>query len=299
MDAPPADLRHALAVASVRARPGFFRAHLDGTWSFRHPSGGVLTSVALAAMRAALGRDELVPASATATFCSAIPEGPVDVGVTILRAGRTAAQVRAHLRSVAETSAGAAEPAPDEAGLEVLATFVLPRELAEAEAVCWVPYPDELPAWESCPAHAPSLDGVVPPPFYRNLVVRRVLGNVWWSKSWAPAEPRVARYYEYRVPPLVGGALDPLALPPIADTMATAVHQGVGSRQPPMIFPSLDLTLHFVAPTGLTTEPVLVDARGTAIFGGTASASANLWQGRRLVMVATQTMTLRTLKATR
>lgn len=296
MDASPADLRHALAVEPVRARPGLFRGHLDGAWSFRHPSGGVLTSVALAAMRRALGRDELVPASATATFCSAIPAGPLEVEVTILRAGRTAAQVRAHLRSLSEASANVS---PDEAGLEVVATFVLPRELSEAESTSWLPYPDELPPRESCPTHDPSLDGVAPPPFYRNLVVNRALGDVWWAKAWAPAEPRVARYYQYRVPPLVGGALDPLALPPIADTMATAVHQGVGSKQPPMIFPSLDLTLHFVATNGLSTEPVLVDARGTAIFGGTASASANLWQGRRLVMVATQTMTLRTLKATR
>lgn len=293
MDVPPADLRHALDVESVRGRPGLFRGHLDGAWSFRHPSGGVLTSVALAAMRKALGRDELMPASATATFCSAVPEGRLEVEVVILRAGRTAAQVRAQVRSVSN------EGQPGEVGFEVGATFVLPRELAEAETTSWLPYPDELPPRESCPTHDPSLDGVAPPPFYRNLVVHRALGDVWWSKTWAPAHPRVARYYEYRVPPLLGGALDPLALPPIADTMASAVHQGVGSKQPPMIFPSLDLTLHFVATDGLTTEPVLVDARGTAIFGGTASASANLWQGRRLVMVATQTMTLRTLKATR
>jgi hypothetical protein len=107
----------------------------------------------------------------------------------------------------------------------------------------------------------------------------------------------VARYYDYLVPPLIDGALDVLALPPIADTMASAVHQGVGSKNPPMMFPSLDLTLHFVAAGGLTTEPILVDARGGAVFAGSATASANLWQGRRLVMVATQTMTLRTRRA--
>jgi acyl-CoA thioesterase len=296
MDASPADLRHALAVEPVRAKAGLYRGHLDGAWNFRLPSGGVLCSVALSAMRDALGRTELVPASATATFCSAVPEGPLEIEVVVLRAGKTAAQLRAQVRSLAD---GASGESAKEVGFEVGATFVVPRELAEAETTSWLPYPDELPAFESCPTLAPSLDGVVPPAFYRNLIVRRAKGDVWWSKTWAPAEPRVARYYEYRVPPLVSGALDPLALPPIADTMATAVHQGVGSKQPPMIFPSLDLTVHFVAPAGLSAEPILVDARGTAIFGGTASASANLWQGRRLVMVATQTMTLRTLKASR
>lgn len=294
MDAPPADLRHALAVEPVRARPGLYRGQLDAGWSFLLPSGGVLTSVALAAMRDTLSATGLVPSSATATFCSAVQEGPLEIEVVTLRVGRTAAQLRAHVRSLSEAAS------PGDAGLEVSATFVLPRAVPEVEATTWLPYPDELPPPEACTAHDQNLGGEAqPPPFYRNLVVRQALGDVWWSRTWASAAPRVARYYDYRVPPLRDGGLDPLALPPIADTMASAVHQGVGSKRPPMIFPSLDLTLHFVATDGLGAGPVLVDAYGTAIFGGTASARANLWQGRRLVMVATQTMTLRTLKVGR
>lgn len=287
----PSDLRQALAVAPVNTRPGLYRATLDGAWSFLLPSGGVLMSVALAAMRQALGRPELVPASATATFCSAVAEGPLEVEILVLRVGRTAAQLRAHVRSLSN------EAAPGDVGLEVTATFVQPRDLVEAPSMTWLPYPDDLPEADTCPAYD-EVGATSGMPFYRNLVVRRAFGDVWWSKTWGPETPRVARYYDYRIPPFMAdGWLDPLALPPIADTMAAAVHQGVGSKRPPLLFPSLDLTVHFVAPLSLTQAPVLVDTHGGAVFAGTATASAHLWQDRRLVMVATQTMTLRTLKA--
>ncbi len=92
----PADLRHALALTPVLSRPGLYRGELDRSWSFIFPSGGVLMSLALAAMRmeiARLGHGDLVPAGATATFCSAIAEGALDVEVTVLRAGKTALAV--------------------------------------------------------------------------------------------------------------------------------------------------------------------------------------------------------------
>ena len=42
-DHPPADLRDALALDPVMARPGLYRGELDRSWSFLYPSGGVLT----------------------------------------------------------------------------------------------------------------------------------------------------------------------------------------------------------------------------------------------------------------
>ncbi len=290
----PADLRHALALEPVATSPGHYRGELDRAWSFLLPSGGVLTSLALSAMRMELSRFGLdfAPTSATATFCSAIAEGPVDLEVVVLRLGRTAAQLRAHLRPRASTAA------PGDVGLEVTATFAARLNDVGLAPATFRPCP-AAPAFEDCPTYDPTATGITPPNFYRNLEVRRARGDVWWSRTWAPAEPHVSRYYRYLVPPtLPDGRLDPLALPPIADTMASAVHQAVGSRIPPLIFPSLDLTLHFIAPDGGDpTSPILVDSQAHALFGSTASASAEVWQGDTLLLTATQTMTLRAIKA--
>lgn len=290
----PADLRHALALTPVLSRPGLYRGELDRSWSFLYPSGGVLTSLALAAMRAELrhlGAGELEPAGATATFCSAIAEGALDVEVTVLRAGKTASQLRANVRPRGQAAA------PGDVGLEVTATWVQPRADLGHLPRAFVA-PPELPAPEACPVFDLESARPAPPPFYRNLEARKVLGEVWWAKSWPPGDGRVARYYRYLVAPtLADGTMDPLALPPIADTMASAVHQALGSQSPPLLFPSLDLTVHFTAPrAGDATAPVLVDSHATALHEGTASARAEVWQGGVLLATATQTMTLRTAR---
>lgn len=290
----PADLRHALALSPVLARPGLYRGELDRSWSFLYPSGGVLMSLALAAMRAELrhlGAGDLEPAGATATFCSAIAEGALDVEVVVLRAGKTASQLRANVRPRGQAAA------PGDVGLEVTATWVLPRaDLGFATRAFMAP--PEVPGPEACPVYDPTLTGPTPPPFYRNLEVRKARGDVWWAKGWAPGDGHVARWYRYLVPPLLeDGTLDPLALPPIADTMASAVHQTLGSHNPPLLFPSLDLTVHFTAPrAGRGDSPILVDAHATALHEGTASGRAEVWQDGVLLATATQTMTLRVIK---
>lgn len=290
----PADLRDALSLDPVMARPGLYRGELDRSWSFLYPSGGVLMSLGLAAMRMELGRlgaTSLLPAGATATFCSAIAEGALDVEVIVLRMGKTAAQLRASVRPRGQSAA------PGDVGLDVVATFALPRpEPALPSRAFVAPPPFSL---ADAQIYDASASWITPPRFYRNFEVRKSLGDVWWAKTWTPAEGRVARWYRYLVPPTTGeGHLDPLALPPIADTMASSVHQALGSQDPPLLFPSLDLTVHFTAPTAGDSEaPILVDSHATSLFDGTASARAEVWQAGRLLATATQTMTLRTLRA--
>jgi len=290
----PADLRNALALSPVLSRPGLYRGELDRSWSFIIPSGGVLTSLALAAMRmelARLGMSDLVPAGCTATFCSAVAEGALDVDVTVLRAGKTATQMRANVRPRGQSAA------PGDVGLEVVATWVQLRKDVTIHSRAFI-HPPGLPLPEDSEVYDAAATGITPPQFYRNLEVRRGMGDVWWSKTWAPGASRVARWYRYLVPPaLPDGRLDPLALPPIADTMASSVHQALGSRSTPLLFPSLDLTVHFTAPTsGRADLPMLVDSYATSIFEGTASARAEVWQDGILLATATQTMTLRTIK---
>ncbi len=289
---PPADLLADIASTPVQARPGVYRAALDRSWSFILPSGGVLMSVALGAMKQALGAQGAtrVPIAATATFCSAVAEGPLEIEVVTLRAGKSAHQLRAHVRPMAG--------GPNDTGLEVTATWADPTQspvgpdVVQLEAA-----PTDLPRPDDCTPYSNR----TPPPFYDNLEVRKAHGDVWWTPDWSGGDARTARWFRYLVPPAAsaGTTLDPLALPPIADTMASSVHQALGPRTPPLILPSLDLTVHFVVPIASRADGwFLVDSRGHAAFSGQASARASVWdEAGRLVALATQTMTIRTVKA--
>jgi hypothetical protein len=64
------------------------------------------------------------------------------------------------------------------------------------------------------------------------------------GSDWAPGPARIARWFRYRVPQLPDGRFDPLAIPPIADTMPPALIQKLAGA-PALLAPSLDLTVHF------------------------------------------------------
>jgi len=283
----PADLLQSIASTPVTARPGIFRASLDNAWSFINPSGGVLMSVALDAMQQVAtqpGEPRRVPVSATATFCSAIAEGPLEVTVVTLRAGKSAQQLRAHVRPMAG--------GPSDIGLEVTATFAdASASPIGADIHTFVTMPD-VPS----PDASARYEAKSPPPFYRNLDVRNAYGDVWWTADWKKGPARTARWFRYLVPPTgADGAIDVLAIPPIADTMASAVHQALGPQQTMLLLPSLDLTIHFVSPMKSDASGwFLVDSHGHAAFSGQASARAEVWDAEgRLVALATQTMTIR------
>jgi hypothetical protein len=60
----------------------------------------------------------------------------------------------------------------------------------------------------------------------------------------------MGRWFRYLVPQATAdGRLDPLALPPIADTIPPALFQKLGPDGPPFHAPSLDLTVHFLEDT--------------------------------------------------
>jgi acyl-CoA thioesterase len=97
----------------------------------------------------------------------------------------------------------------------------------------------------------------------------------------------------YLVPQaLPDGTLDPLAIPPVADTMPPAIHQGLGPRGPRYHAPSLDLTVHFLDPTA--SAWLLINAYARRARVGYATAEAEIWgEDGRLVAYTTQTMMLR------
>ncbi len=276
MDA--ADLRRDTAVTRLAAAPGWYTADLPRAWDFRTPSGGVLMTVAMRAMEAELDDPALRPISANTHFCSPVPAGPLEVRVEVLRHGNVAAQVRAALSSTTR-------PGP---GLEVSATFG--RDRAGIDVVDAAPPP--------VTPHAASMP-IVPgarqfrPPFLDNFECRLGFGAPWWTDEWTPGPARIGRWFRYRVPPrLADGRVDPLAIPPIADTMPPAIHQTLGPGGPAFHAPSLDLTIHFLEDTAADWLLTWVHVRRAR--GGYATADCEIWDDAgRLVAFATQTMMLR------
>lgn len=271
----PADL--AADTAVERVAPGRYRCPLPRSWDYLLPSGGVLATVGLRAIAAELGDAGLRPLSATAVFCSPVPAGVVEVVVTVLRRGSVATQARAAVYAEG-----------GELGLEIQATFGRDRPLPGASLHAAPVAAD--------PEMLPTIDGAgqsFTPPFVLNFDHRRAIGSPWWhAEQWVKGD-RSGYWYRYLRPQrLADGRLDPLCLPPLIDTMPSALCAMIGPEALAFLAPSLDLTIHFVADT--TSEWLLTHAHCRHSQGGYATADIEIWdQSRRLIAYGTQVMILR------
>jgi acyl-CoA thioesterase len=278
----PRDLAHDTAVTCLNAAPGWYTAELCDAWDFRTPSGGVLMTVAMRAMQAELADPDLRPLSANTHFCSPVPAGPLEVRVEVLRHGGAAAQIRAQLSSLTM-------PGP---GLEVSATFGRARpsiDVIDTEPPA-VPEPDQAPPMEELLIGSEQRQR---PRFFANLETRLALGHPWWRSDWQAGAARIGRWFRYRIPQRrTDGTLDPLAIPPVADTMPPALIQKLGPNHESFFAPSLDLTVHFLEDT--TSQWMLNYVHARRARAGYATADAEIWDdGGKLLAVATQMMMLR------
>jgi acyl-CoA thioesterase len=288
---PPSDLAADTAVEKLVRAPGWYVADLPDDWSYITPSGGVLMTVAMRAMVAEVGDAGLKPVSANTLFCSPVPKGPMEIRVEVLRRGGAACQVRAALSSTSR-------PGP---GLEVSATFARDREGPDAYGIDMpeVPKPDDCldasdRGMRADDKHQPRLVR----PFFGNYEMKLAIGPPFWRERWEAGEARVAFWYRYRVPQTTGGVFDPLAIPPIADTMPSSLARKLGPDEPRFYAPSLDLTVHFLDES--TSDWHLVDVRCQRARAGYATADAKIWDlDGKLVAVTTQTMMLRKPKKRR
>ncbi|MFO0551227.1 MAG: thioesterase family protein [Polyangiaceae bacterium] len=277
----PADLRDDTRVDPTPKIPGCYRSTLSSRWNYKHPSGGVLMSIALRAATAELARTGMTGlslVSATAQFCQAVLAGELLSEVRILRIGKTAAQLRVSLSAQATPGVG----------LEVLATFVKPIDGPDVHGIEMpaVDLPDEaaiLAARSDTPTWA----------FYRNIDSSLAIGAPIWKSDWSAGPAHMAFWYRYRVSQRDdSGIVDPLALPPLLDTIPPALVRKLGPAHERYIMPSLDLTVFFIEDA--TTDWLLVETFVERARAGYAIGSANLWASNgRLVARAAQSMTLR------
>jgi acyl-CoA thioesterase len=313
----PADLARDTAVQSLG--DGRYRAHLPSHWDFFAPSGGVLMTIALRAMQAEA--PTFRPMAATTTFVSAVPAGELTIEVVRLREGNVATQLRATLRHAGST----------DVGLEVTATFVKDREGPEVhrralptDARAWDDAPPLFPPGSKAKLSffrqvegrialgAPVFTSATFPPsepryarWFRYLVPQRARGPRHDPQRDTPRDPEndsrndAARDLENdsrndgaRDPEDTSDLFDPLALPPLVDTMPAALVMALGSDHPPIFMPSLDLTVHFLAPT--THDRLLCVSTCRFADRGFASCDIELRDpDGALVAFGTQTMIVR------
>jgi acyl-CoA thioesterase len=268
-----ADLARDTAVRPDASTPGRYHVELPNSWDYLLPSGGVVMTAALRAAEAHVGDRELRLASATTIFASPVHPGPLVADVHVIRRGGSTAQVRVQMRHVQEKSG--------EPQLELVATFMRDRKGPDVVGVAF-------PAVKSLADAPPADDGAANNPhtrfrFYHQIESRLADGPAFWAPGFEAGPARYARWLRYRVPQRdPEGRFDRLALPPLVDTMPTALHRAIGPGPYRFYAPSLDLTLYTVDDT--TREWVLIAVTMRRAKGGWAIADAEVWddEGRFL-----------------
>jgi hypothetical protein len=286
----PADLAADTAVTPDPETPGRYRLTLPDHWDYLLPSGGAVMTCALRAAEAAIGEPPLRLASATAIFCTPIHPGKLIADATVLRRGRGTAQVRIWLRHGAPPPAA---PEGDNVGLELTATFCRDRRGPDVTAVAF-------PEVRALADALPVLDGTPDNPyerfrFFHQLDCKIADGEPRWSASSTAGPARYARWMRHRVPQRDAyGRLDRLAIPPLIDTMPTALLRAIGPGGYRYHAPSLDLTTYFVDDT--TREWLLVAVTLRRARAGWAVADADVWDDEgRLVAHGAQAMYIQNL----
>jgi len=273
------------AITVVPVAPGRFSGVISPAWNLRPlPQGGIVTALGLRAMEETLGDPTQRIRTLHTAFLTHVADGPVTIEVEVLRNGRSMSQLRAEVANV-----GAAR------GHVTTGVFGSTRSgfsFTDLEPPVSVSPPADCPSFrDPPPADAEAFE---PMPFWDQLVEgRAVMGHAPWD-DYVPDRAERAMWYRFDDPPfLPDGTLDPLALVVLADTMPGAVGEKIGRQERSWFAPSVDLTVHVLAPC--RSAWVLAHNRARYAGDGYASADMALWDcgpagtGQpRLVAYATQ-----------
>jgi len=265
-----ADLAADTAMRVDPATPGRYRVTLPDHWDYLMPSGGVVMTCALRAAEAELADPALRFASATTIFATPIKNGPLVAEVVVLRRGGSTAQLRVALRD------GSGEP-----GLEMLVTFMRERKGPDVRGVAF-------PAVKSLADALPLEDGSRRDPhlrlrFHQQVEYRLAEGDQFWQPGFTAGPARYARWVRYRTPQRdAAGRFDRLALPPLIDSMPSALHRAIGPGDYRFLAPSLDLTTYVIDDTA--REWVLIAVTARRAKAGWGIADCDVWddEGRYL-----------------
>ncbi len=279
-----ADLAADTSVRVDEHTAGRYHLTLPDHWDYLMPSGGVVMTCGLRVAAAAVGDPKLSLISATTTFCTPVGSGPLVADAHVLRRGGATVQVR-----VAVRHAKSKEPID----CELSATFMRDRKGPDVRGV---PFPPVRSLGDALPVE----DGAANNPhlrfrFYQQLECRIADGERYWTDGLVAGPARYARWMRFKTPQRdARGRLDRLALPPLIDTMPTALHRAIGPGTYRFYAPSLDLTTYVVDDT--TREWLLVAVTMRRARGGFAIADAEVWDDEgRYIAYGAQAMYLNSL----
>jgi acyl-CoA thioesterase len=285
-----ADLAADTTVKLLLGSDDVYRTVLPNSWDYLLPSGGAVMTVALRAAQTALSEPRMRLLSATSIFCKPVPAGPCEVQATVLRRGKNVSQVRASLRVAGDLA------------MEVSASF---GRLRIGPDVRGAKFPDVRSLQHSTATDGPNSPSGNPYQmfrFYQQLECRIAEGDIHWrDDSFIAGPARYARWMRYKKPQLdATGVFDRLALPPLIDTMPSALHRAIGqhgANDYRFYAPSLDLTIHVVADT--TCEWLLLRSYVRRAADGYAIADIEVWdEAQQLIAFGCQSMYLHTVSGT-
>lgn len=273
---------------------GRFELVIGEPWRIFYAFGGATMAAALRAADAAVQRDDLHLVSADATFCQAVPVGPVAMDVEVLRQGRSAAQAIVRLWALDPEAPDATGPV----GNDLVVVCVFGERGAGVVDFRGSAAP-EVPDPELCSPREVTDDAspFARIPYHSQTEFRPTGPAPAWGEAFPAGEPRSATWFRFKVPPLrEDGTWEPAALALPGDILGPAVHAGAGSDVGAFLVISLQISLQFVAEA--RGEWVLAHTRAHAAGDGYASGTAELFDlERRLVAIATQCAKIQPLKA--
>ncbi|HTO01319.1 MAG TPA: thioesterase family protein [Microthrixaceae bacterium] len=292
MTVEPGDILRDTTPTRVDGAENRFSAVIPEAWRIFYAFGGSTMAVALRVAEEALGRPELSLICSDATFCKAIPVGPVAADAEVVRQGRTGAQVLVRLWAL-----DPANPDPTtqpQSDLMVLCVF---GEVGESDynfvgAVApEVPDPDDCPDARSADDDSPFA-GI---PYHQQTEFRFAEGQPAWMTDRAPRTPEALSWFRFHnTPKRSDGTWEPATIALPGDILGTAVHAGAGSTVRPFLVISLQLGLQIVGE--VRGDWILQHTRSQIAAGGYASGTAELYdEDRNLVAIATQCAKLRSM----
>ncbi len=269
--------------------PGRFHGEISSAWQIQYAFGGVTMTAALRALQQAIGREDLQLVTANAIFCAPIPCGPIVADVSILRNGRTAAQVACDLRV----------PGDDTIALRAHGVFGKPHDTDLAFVD--IPFPDDVAMPDDCepPPERGADDSPFPPVnFHRQTDFRSAVPGIKrpWDEDFVGGGPaRFAAWTRlFKEPRLPDGTYDPIALGLPADSIGPAIGFGLGPGRTPSMSLSLEIGLRFIQVPTTTPAWILQDMRCWQCGDGYATGPTHLWDTEgNLLAIAQQTAHLR------
>lgn len=259
--------------------PRRFSATIDEDWGIVFSQGGVVFALMVRATEQVLDRPDLRAVSTNATFLRPVRCGPVTLEVTVLRSGRSGAQVQISLHDDADP-----DPSPN-----VMAMLVAAAEDPDFPAYDGLvsPFDASVPHPLECERIGVDEEGHPTMPFFAR--------TDWRGATPPPVESRLQRLAWFSFGEDSGDepwddAL--LAIP--GDALGLAAGTVVAERVGLLTAPSLELTLHFHTPA--RGRWLGIDTRCHRTAGGVTWGVATLWnEDGSLVATATQTALMRRL----